>query len=168
MERWRYVDQRGWYMVSDEGWVYNCKTNKFLKPVVQAGYHYVNLFGERVAVHRLVAQAFCDAPSPTREEYQKREVNHKNGNRLDNRACNLEWITHRENIVHAMKVLGKMHKYGYGVKCVETGIVYDTLTDAAKAVGCGHSNILCCIQGRTKTAKGYHWQYVNKRSISCQ
>ena len=46
-------------------------------------------------VHRLVAMAWCDGYST------ELTVNHKNGNRFDNRAENLEWVTLRENINHA-------------------------------------------------------------------
>lgn len=48
-----------------------------------------------VRVHRLVALAFIGAPpSP------KHMVNHKNGDRTDNRADNLEWVTNSENVRH--------------------------------------------------------------------
>ena len=46
-------------------------------------------------VSRLVALAWCDG-------YQEGfTVNHKNGNNLDNRAANLEWLSHGDNIRHA-------------------------------------------------------------------
>lgn len=51
--------------------------------------------GRMKSVHRLVALAFIPNPS------NAATVNHINGNKLDNRAVNLEWNTHRSNIKHA-------------------------------------------------------------------
>jgi hypothetical protein len=57
-------------------------------------------------VQVLVAEAFIPNPDG------KPEVNHKNGIRGDNRAENLEWMTHKENIQHSYEVLGRKHKTG--------------------------------------------------------
>lgn len=48
-------------------------------------------------VHRLVAEAFLDKPSP------KHIVNHKDGNKKNNRLDNLEWVTYSENTFHSFR-----------------------------------------------------------------
>ena len=64
--------------------------------------HYVTakVNGQTLYVHRLVAIAWhADT------YFAGSEVNHINGNPRDNRADNLEWVTHRQNILHSYRTL---------------------------------------------------------------
>lgn len=49
-------------------------------------------------VHRLVAQAFIENPN------NLKEVNHINGDKKDNRVCNLEWVSSSQNKLHAVRM----------------------------------------------------------------
>lgn len=60
-------------------------------------------------VHRLVADAFCENPD------SKDEVNHKDGNKQNNTASNLEWCTKSENMIHAYQK-GLQTKGRYPIK----------------------------------------------------
>lgn len=112
-EQWKdVVGYEGIYQVSDHGRVKRVARGpstypgRILSPTHNSsGYVIVPLCqgGKQVGkcVHRLVAEAFLGpAPSP------KHEANHKDGNKDDNHAKNLEWLTCSENTKHAYRVLG--------------------------------------------------------------
>ena len=74
-------------------------------------------------MHRLVAEAFCDNP------HSKPHVNHIDGNKVNNTASNLEWVTQSENMVHA--VVTGLHKPSDKQKAVarELGKSFRKFTD---------------------------------------
>jgi hypothetical protein len=84
--------------VHKNGRVYSLP-EKVLKPYNKPGkYPHINLFKDKKAktfeVHRLVAEHFIPNPQ------NKREVNHINGIKTDNRVENLEWMSSKENKIH--------------------------------------------------------------------
>ena len=104
MPEWKPVPgYEGRYLVSDEGQVKSVLTNRLLRPgVMSRGYLTVNLYdgskpkrSRSLLVHRVVLSAFIGPPP------EKRQVNHRNMNKHDNRLANLEYVTQSENIRHA-------------------------------------------------------------------
>lgn len=165
------------YKVDDCGNVYGKKGN-ILKPSINPhGYKIVNLIidGEQIgkAVHTLVARAFCNG-------YEEGlQVNHKDGNKLNNNANNLEWVTAKENVRHSIEVLGQhiganngnaKKVYAYDKKTLEFKYEFESVMDDAKFfVGNDNykkakyiQNLICSIANRKygkKSYKGMIWTY---------
>jgi len=88
----------GRYNVDKNGNVFSHINGIKLKPyLVGAGYYYVNLAGKSRPVHRIVAEAFLP------DFLEKPQVNHIDGNKLNNHISNLEMVSAKENILHAYK-----------------------------------------------------------------
>ena len=69
--------------------------------------HYIDvkIGGVNYYVHRLVAMAWHSD-----SWFEGAEVNHINGDKYDNRAVNLEWVTRSQNLLHSYRVLGRNAK----------------------------------------------------------
>lgn len=93
------------YEINIQGYIRNIKTNKFLKWNVNSnGYATVMLCKKGVkrktfTIHRLIATQFINNP------LNKPQVNHIDGNKLNNNINNLEWATSKENVNHCTKIL---------------------------------------------------------------
>lgn len=88
--------------------VYRRRAERVLKEMVgSVGYPVVTLYHHDLPtrpklVHRLVAESFLIRDHPS-----FKEVNHKDGNKLNNNVDNLEWCTRSQNALHSTRVLEK-------------------------------------------------------------
>ena len=104
MENWRFIEANSDYMVSDHGRILSFKGKSKLiisSSITAKGYEYVAIRQKGIyvgySVHRLVATAFI--PNPKRLP----QVNHLDGNKLNNHVANLEWCDAYDNIMHAIR-----------------------------------------------------------------
>ena len=98
-EIWKDIEgYEGLYQVSNMGRVksFFSGREKIKKLHMRGGYWLAKIKNNYVGVHILVAKAFIPNPE------NKSEVNHLNG-KSDNRVSSLEWVTHKENMQHAVK-----------------------------------------------------------------
>ena len=162
-------DYEGYYQISDEGKVRRILNGGSTREIKNRDglYYTVSLSKNGVKkshnVHRLVAEHFLYRPEGTTE------VNHKDGNKHNNNVNNLEWVTQKNNLLHAMNTLG-VHPFGKPprrVKCydLEGNFIteYPSVSAAARSTGKRNARVgitLSC-QGEYKTAHGYIWQYAD-------
>lgn len=104
------------YQIDITGNIYS-KNKIKATSITKKGYKIVNLSNNGVAksfsVHRLVAIHFINNPD------NLPQVNHIDGNKLNNHIDNLEWCTNQENILHAIKI--GLNDYKRNTKGIQNG-----------------------------------------------
>lgn len=181
---WRRIDTvEGNFEVSDTGLVRNAVTgNVFKCRVTKNGYKMAHFTANRKQwlkyVHRLVALAFI--PNPENKPF----VNHIDGDKTNNNVSNLEWVTPKENSLHAYRTglnsdaVAKMiegnkkrspESFHEGAKKARLktakavvrndGVVYPSIHAAAEDIGSTPGNVHNTLSGRYKTTAGYSFSY---------
>lgn len=176
MENWKFIEgTNNHYEVSDLGNI-RCDGELVSTEVESTGYVKVRIsltIGTRwFSLHRIVAAYFCDNPD------NKPQVNHIDGNKENNQANNLEWVTNAENQYHRIDVLKKDCKGEnnpmYGISGEKSPVFkgyinqidpktneiigrYAGSGEAAKAVGTQPCSILKVLNKDNRTCKGFKW-----------
>lgn len=133
---------------------------------------YKNGVYENKLVHRLVAETFLN----NKNNYS--DINHKDGNKENNKVDNLEWCTKSYNMIHAYKnglwkSPNKGRYRGDSYKAIKVEMinketnevirVFNSLIEAADYMNKNCSgHIVSCCKGKLKTAYGYKWRYHNE------
>lgn len=175
-----------YYQISNFGRVKSIKRKWVLEDIIlttivsKSGYCVVNMMNlgklKVGKIHRLVAQAFIPNPE------NKPEVNHKDGNKLNNHVSNLEWCTGKENMQHAYRTglvtfsdearrLGRESTKGqmYTAKKVidiSNGKIYPSILEASKDTDFKYFTLIAMIKGRNPNKSNMRfYEEINKEKI---
>lgn len=162
MEKWKIIEgYEGLYEVSSLGRIRNNK-GKILKPIKSStvNYYTVNLYkngkSKSFLIHRLVARAFVPNPN------NLPQVNHKDENKFNNEASNLEWCTCTYNLMYngRSKRVGRT-KSKKLLQLSLDGQIIKEWPSKKEAVRNGYNegSIYRCICGKLRTHKGFKWKY---------
>lgn len=168
-EIWKDVQGfEGRYQVSNMGRVRNTKRLNILSPSKYQGYLRVNLStGKKgkyktISIHRLVAMAFVDGYS------EGLEVNHIDENHSNNVSTNLEWITHKNNVVYAtftprrMDTLHKTKRIRNIIQKDISGVIiakYNSIKEASQKSGVPYMTIKNILHRGIRWRKDYIWEF---------
>ena len=170
---WKEIpDTGGKYLISTDGKVMAIsrrvkfgnvfrwtKTNIRTARKKENGYLELEILGKHHYIHRLVAEAFI--PNPDNLPC----INHKDENKENNSVGNLEWCDYSYNANYGTRTKrAKEKQFGdrFVVINLDTGEVYKTPKDASRATGIHNDSISRVCKGKSKTAGGYRWRYLNE------
>ena len=147
------------YFITEDGKCYNSNTGKYLLGQIgKNGYLSYNLTlpngnKKRYYAHRLVAIAYISNPE------NKKEINHIDGNKLNNYIDNLEWVTTQENQQHALqKELRSFDHIFCFNKDKKLVAEYINVTEASNAINLSKSIIMQEINKKIKSLSGgFYW-----------
>ena len=150
------------YLINVNGQV-KSPFNKILKTTISnSGYYFLNIKNKGYFIHRAIAFAFLPLVDG------KKNVNHKDGNKLNIKLDNLEWCTKSENCKHAYSLGLKKSKvsdlfkgkfgedHNKSVKIICDGIEYNGYSEASRKLNMLVSKIYYRVKSKNK--KWMHFQ----------
>lgn len=144
------------YQVSNFGNIKNPNGMALSPFVTSNGYRKINIRGKGCYVHRLVAETFVANP------FNLPQVNHKDGDKLNNRVENLEWVTNSENVRHIIALKGSSNHTGYPTEVIEkkSGKKFVSIAAAARYFKLNPSTIYKSVHENRSVKNGRRFEVV--------
>lgn len=165
-----------YYLISNFGEVYSKISGKILKTFKNNnGYLMLSLKGKKYLVHRLVGITFIFNPN----NYS--QINHRDGNKENNSADNLEWCSPSYNLKEAYRLGLNYNSEKKRKACSKNGVIaskscrkeinqfdmqgnfikrWGSIMEASRKLKIDSSCISKCCRGKRKSIGGYTWRFV--------
>lgn len=169
MVKWRKIKEFENYQVSNDGRIRNKNTKKVLKPWIRNGYYSITLRKDSKSftknIHKIVGITWL------KKTLNSNFINHIDGNKLNNKLENLEFVTPKQNTKHAIdnnltkpnvKKVKQYTKDGIFLK------EFASIKEAEGKTGVSNKHIGSVCRGKRKTTGGYVWKYSDDIEINIQ
>lgn len=145
------------YEAHQDGTVRNKNTQQLRRSHINGGRVYLSIGGSTALLHRIIARLFVVNPDVD----TKIEVNHIDGNPLNNCATNLEWVTRTENQLHAIYILGGLPRCAQIDQDGNVFKIWESQAEAARQLGISGSGINMVLRGKQDNVQGYRFVYAD-------
>lgn len=161
MEKYIIINEFDNYGISNLGNIKNIKKKNVLTPYLNKSGYLTYTFCQNgikktFRIHRLVALYFI--PNPENLPY----VNHKDGDKTNNKVENLEWVTAKENDNHARKTGLKIQEKPIIAENITTKetIAFKSVTEAGAILGVNKGTISKVLNGKRNQTHGYRFYFI--------
>lgn len=173
-EIWKNIyleEYKNLYLVSNYGNIKSQKTGKIMKQHMRCAYKAINIMNSELnikktfTIHNLVANSFLEKPDNSAKYF----INHKDGNKLNNKLYNLEFVTPSENVKHAIdNNLKKIYKLPVLQYDINNNFIaeYESIKQASIITKTSDTKISQVCKGNKESVNNFIWKYKYPTNIN--